>query len=152
MQNYDFRPAEPSDAKAIHELIVQSITQLGVLDHQHCAQTLSDLCLAVEVDDIAESIADGDTVWLAVQQQAICGVATMDRHGEILHFYVSPLHSGQNLGRALLAAVQLSAREQGLSHIMLATTHSARGFFRGQGFIPTRPDFAEWLEKPLQQH
>ncbi|QZA79685.1 GNAT family N-acetyltransferase [Deefgea piscis] len=152
MQNYDFRPALACDAKAIHALIVQSITQLGVLDHQHCAQTLSDLYHTINAEDIAESINDGGTVWLAVQQQIICGVAAMDRHGEILHFYVSPQHSGQNLGRALLAALQLSAREQGLSHIMLVTTHSARGFFRGQGFIPTRPDFAEWLEKPLQQH
>ena len=52
----------------------------------------------------------------------------------------------------LLAAVELSARDMGLSHIMLATTLTARAFFRAHGFIPTRPDFAEWLEKPLQQH
>lgn len=152
ISSVDFRPAKLDDAAAISELIHASIVQLCQLDHQNQPLELADQLSEFSVDELSEFLSDANTGWLAVQGEKLLGFASLSPAGEIQHFYIAPemIHCG--LGSALLAALELSAREQGLGHIMLATTQSARGFFRARGFIPTRPDYAEWLEKPLMQH
>ena len=152
MSSFDFRLAELDDAAAIIELIHASITQLCELDHQNQPVELADQLSEFTIDELSEFLSEANTCWLVLQNEQLLGVASINPIGEIRHFYIAPKFIHNGIGSALLAALELSAREQGLGHIMLATTNSARGFFRARGFIPTRPDYAEWLEKPLQRH
>ena len=147
-----FRPATLEDAESITQLIAKSITELCELDHRHDPTELADWLSDIDTARIAECIDENTIHVLAVQDKKHVGFAAMNWQGEIQFFYVAPKQIGQGVGSALLAALELAAREHGLNPIMLATTQSARGFFRLRGFIPTRPDYAEWLEKPLQQH
>jgi len=146
------RPATLEDAEGIAELIRKSITALCDLDHQNEPNQLADWLSDIDTDRIAECIDENSIQVLALLGKKRVGFAAMNWQGEIQFFYVAPKQIGQGIGSALLAELELAAREHGLNPIMLATTHSARGFFRLRGFIPTRPDYAEWLEKPLQHH
>ncbi|MGL4995177.1 MAG: GNAT family N-acetyltransferase [Deefgea sp.] len=147
-----FRPATLEDAEGIAELIANSITALCELDHQGDANEIADWLSHTTTESMAEYIDEDAIQYIVLQGKKRLGFAAMNWQGEIQSFYIEPKHIGEGLGTALLAALELAAREQGLNHIMVATTHSARVFFRTHGFIPTRPDYAEWLEKPLQHH
>ncbi|QZA79138.1 GNAT family N-acetyltransferase [Deefgea tanakiae] len=147
-----FRPANAEDAEAIAELIRQSITELCDLDHQHNEAELADWLTDINTEAITDCTENSSVQYLALLGKKRVGFASMNWQGEIVHLYVAPKQTQNGIATALLAALELAAREHGFNPIMVATTHSARGFFRTRGFIPTRPDYAEWLEKPLQQH
>lgn len=147
-----FRPATAEDAEDIAELIAKSITDLCDLDHQHEPDELADWLSDIDTASIAECIDENSIHFVALQGKKRVGFAAMNWQGEIQFLYVAPKQIGQGIASALLAALELAAREHGLNPIMVATTLSARGFFRLRGFIPTRADYTEWLEKPLQQH
>ena len=147
-----FRPATLEDAEAIAELISKSITELCDLDHQNNETELADWLADIHTKAFVECIEENAIQYLALLGKKHVGFAAMNWQGEIVHLYVAPKQTQNGIATALLAALELAAREHGFNPIMVATTHSARGFFRTRGFIPTRPDYAEWLEKPLQQH
>ncbi|WP_027468101.1 GNAT family N-acetyltransferase [Deefgea rivuli] len=148
---FDIRTATDADAAAISALLCDTITQSCVADHEGEPETIADWLSELTPEHLREHLHQG-THWLATKQNLVIGYAALDDDGELSALYIAPAHQHSGIGKHLLAAVELSARDMGLSHIMLATTLTGRGFFRAQGFIPTRPDYAEWLEKPLQQH
>ena len=150
--SFQIRPATPDDAPVISALLNNCITQSCMADHEGDTDTITDWLSTLTPEHIREDLHRVPCHWLATQNNAIIGFAALDARGELTQLYVAPAQQHCGIGKHLLAAVELSARDLGLSHIMLATTLTGRGFFRAQGFIPTRPDYAEWLEKPLQRH
>lgn len=146
------RPATLEDAEEIAALIQKSITQLCDLDHQNNEDEIADWLNGINAEQIAESLVDNSIHFLAMRGKKVVGFAAMNWRGEIVHFYVAPKHTLTGIATMLLAALELAAKEYGYNPITVATTQSARRFFRTRGFIPTRPDYAEWLEKPLQHH
>jgi N-acetylglutamate synthase-like GNAT family acetyltransferase len=149
---FHIRPATPDDAPAISALLCDTIMQSCMADHEGDVDAIADWLGDATPAHILEHLENAACHWLATQNNDIIGFAALDERGELTQLYVAPAQQHCGVGKHLLAAVELSARDMGLSHIMLATTLTGRGFFRAQGFIPTRPDYAEWLEKPLQRH
>ena len=150
--NFHIRPATIDDAPAISALLCAVVTQSCEADHEGEAEAIADWLSGFTPARLLEQLHNTSCHWLATQQDRVVGYAALDARGELTQLYVAANSQQQGIGIMLLTAVELSARDMGLSHIMLATTLTARAFFRAHGFIPTRPDFAEWLEKPLQQH
>ena len=113
------RPANASDAKAIHSLVDEHARQQLLLDRP--------------IEEITEEIND---FFVAEQDGTVIGCCQLDAYNrklaEIRSFVVSPENRGEGAGKALVAAALARAREKGVTEVMAITSEDA--FFKKIGF------------------
>ena len=111
-----------------------------------------------------EQMADADTtVWIARDAGAAVACGALRRHGdgigEVKRMYTLPSHRGQHIGGDILAQIEVRAREEGLTQLVLETGHVhdaawrvyERGGFTRCGPVLDYPlsDYSIFYEKSL---
>lgn len=132
----EIRDATIEDAEVACEVTRRSITDLSVADHKNNATVLALWLSNKTRDNFAAWIAhQGNSVLVAVEQGIIVGVGAPSDVGEITLNYVSPDARFRGVSRALLAALENRAMQQGNSRCKLTSTETAHRFYRDSGYI-----------------
>ena len=134
--NLTIRRAAPSDAPVACEVVRRSITELCVEDHRGDASTLT-LWLAnkTQANFTRWIHADHLTAFVAEKAGHVAGFGLLDRGGSIALLYVSPDVRFEGVSKALLAAMEDTARSAGVRTLTLDSTATARRFYEGSGYV-----------------
>ena len=132
------RRAEPRDAEAAVDVVRRSITELCGADHKGDPDTLGKWLSNKTPRHFLGWLENRDNFCaVAVEGDAILGVALINRGGEISLFYLAPNVQRRGIGRALYAALEEQARKWELESLHLNSTVGARAFYEALGFEPT---------------
>ena len=130
------RDARSEDAPAACEVLRRSIVELCAADHRNdpaiLARWLSNKTSEIVASWIAQS---GNSVLLAVENGSILAVGSVTDTGKITLNYVSPDARFRGVSRALLRALEARAAERGNIKCTLASTETARRFYRANGYV-----------------
>lgn len=107
----------------------ERVKRLSLPSYRYHGDDLDDL--TVMVAQSGESLA-GVGAWMRARLADLPD----GRTGLLLHgLYVHPDSMGRGIGRALLAAAQRDARDQGLDGLLVKAQADARGFFERRGLL-----------------
>jgi GNAT superfamily N-acetyltransferase len=135
MADVQIREACAADAAAACAVLRRSIAELCAADHNNDPAFLHGWLANKTPDNVAAWISDpGNVVYVAVDGEAIAGVASMSKDGRISLNYVSPDARFKGVSKALLAALERKAAELGLTHCRLESTKTARRFYEAAGY------------------
>ena len=137
------RPAGPTDAGAIAEILVSSwdATYRGLIPDE----VIDRLTVDARTEQWAEAIAAGRTVLLDEDDHGVAGFCSVaprtagpDPAGEITALYVAPGRTGQGHGSRLLRSALGWMRERGCGEAVvwvLASNGGARAFYEATGWV-----------------
>ena len=80
--------------------------------------------------------ADENLSFVAVAGSRVCGFALLQREGFLRLLYVAPEARLQGVSKAMLAAVEDTARSLGLAELKLESSYTARDFYAARGYEP----------------
>lgn len=146
MTSHLIRPATSGDAKAITALAIRSKAFWGY------SEAFMDACreeLTVSPEKIA---SDRFLIFVLEREELLLGyyaLETLEEHTlEIDALFIEPDHMGQGLGKALMAHVKQTAKEQGVTSLIVQSDPFAERFYlaaggtrvgsRASGSIPDR--------------
>ncbi len=128
------RDAVPEDATAACETMRRSIAELCILDHHHDPVVLG-RWLANKTPDILKSwIKPGNSLLVAVENDAVLAVGCVTDAGEITLNYVSPDARFRGVSSALLDALENRAKSRRNERCTLTSTETARRFYLARGY------------------
>ena len=132
----NIRNAAPADAAAACEVIRTSIAELCAADHHNDPEILGRWLANKTPENLAAWIADTDASMLvAVRDDVVLAVGAVRNDGEITLNYVSPAARFRGASSALLAALEMRAKEHGNTHCKLLSTETARRFYLNRGYL-----------------
>src|SRR5579883_1272013 len=136
----EIRRARMSDAETICALLRRSIIELCVADHRDDPAIL-DAWLANKIpDNVRRWIERPDNnLFVAAEGDDILAVGCVTDAGEISLNYVSPDARFRGVSKAMLAALEATARERGAERSTLVSTETARRFYRSAGYVEQAP-------------
>ena len=136
----EIRQATIEDAPAACEVLRRSIVELCIADH-HNNPAILERWLANKTPGIVASwIANpGNMMLVAVGDGVILGVGSVTGAGEITLNYVSPDARFHGVSKAVIAALEERAMQQGNARCHLLSTETARGFYHRVGYIEDGP-------------
>ncbi len=135
MADVQIREACAADATAACAVLRRSIVELCAADHNNDPAFLHGWLANKTPDNVAAWISDpGNVVYVAVDGEAITGVASMSKDGRISLNYVSPDARFKGVSKALLAALERQAAALGLTQCRLESTKTARRFYEAAGY------------------
>jgi GNAT superfamily N-acetyltransferase len=135
MADVHIREARAADAAAACEVLRRSIIELCEADHQNDPAFLQGWLANKTPENVAAWIADpGNVILVAVEGDALAGVASMSKDGRISLNYVSPDARFKGVSKALLAALERKAAALGLAQCRLESTKTARRFYEAAGY------------------
>jgi GNAT superfamily N-acetyltransferase len=131
----EIRDAVPEDAPAACRVMRRSITELCIADHRNdpdiLARWLSNKTPKVFLSWLARP---DNSLLVAVEDGRILGVGGVTDAGEINLNYVSPDARFRGVSRTMLSALEARAVERGNVCCTLASTETARHFYRAAGY------------------
>jgi GNAT superfamily N-acetyltransferase len=132
------RQALPQDAQAACQVLRRSITELCVADH-HNDPAILNQWLANKTPAIIESWIrnPANTMLVAVEGDTVLAVGLVRGLGEIEVNYVSPDARFRGVSRALMQAMETTAKAQGATVCTLISTETARRFYHAIGYVET---------------
>ena len=117
------RQAVPADAEAMSKVLIASITELCVADHQGNPDRLASWLANKTPEGVAAWFANPEnTILVAERNGEIAACGAFNRSREINLNYVSPKHRFAGLSRALLAAMEAAL---GPGEVTLTSTRTA---------------------------
>ena len=130
------RNATPEDAAAACHVLRESISRLCVADHRNDPAILN-AWLANKTPEIVAAWAaqNGNSLLLAVEDDAVLAVGSVTDAGEITLNYVAPVARFRGVSRALLRALEARAAERGNNRCTLTSTETAHRFYRSAGYV-----------------
>ena len=131
----EIRQATIEDAPAACEVLRRSIVELCIADH-HNDPAILERWLANKTPGVVASwIANpGNMMLVAVGDGVILGVGSVTGAGEITLNYVSPDARFHGVSKAVIAALEERAMQQGNARCHLLSTETARGFYHRAGY------------------
>jgi GNAT superfamily N-acetyltransferase len=130
------RLATPEDAEAACNVLRRSIVELCQLDHRGDQGVIEHWLSNKTAENVRAWIsAANNIVLVAVDDEAILGVAAMTRSGCVTLNYVRPESRFEGVSKALLTSLEREARMLGLSALTLSSTKTAERFYRAAGFV-----------------
>jgi GNAT superfamily N-acetyltransferase len=155
LKSMEIRDARLEDAAEACAVIRRSILELCGLDHQHDPAILERWLANKTPDQVAGWIGRSDhPVVVVTEADAIVAVGAVRSSGEITLNYVSPDARFRGLSRALLAELELRARQFGAEACTLNSTETARRFYRSAGYVeqgPPKPGFRADVVYPMSK-
>jgi GNAT superfamily N-acetyltransferase len=132
----DIRPARSADAAEVCQVLRQSIAELCDADH-HNDPAILNRWLANKTPEIVATWIDDPEghMFVALENGAIVGVASMNAAGEITLNYVSPDARFRGVSKALLARLETEAAELGHMHCTLTSTVTAQRLYVSAGYL-----------------
>jgi len=130
------RDARAEDAAAACLVLRRSIIELCHADHGNDPARLAQWLRNKTPEIVASWIATpGNSVLLAVEEEAILGVGAVTDTGRITLNYVSPDARFRGVSRALVTALEERARARGNASCTLSSTETARRFYHALGYV-----------------
>jgi len=116
---------------------------VAALNETLLALTPREFCHHLTVEQMA---GDDTTLFVAREDGAVVAMGALKRHGEgvgeVKRMYTLPAYQGLGLGGQILAEIEITARREGLTRLVLETGNNfdaaARVYARG-GFSPCGP-------------
>jgi GNAT superfamily N-acetyltransferase len=132
------RDATPEDAPAACDTVHRSITELCTADHANDPGILQRWLANKTPENLVAWITrPGNSVLVAVENNTLLAVGSVTDQGEITLNYVSPDARFRGVSRAMLAALEVRARERGNTRCTLTSTETARRFYETAGYVQT---------------
>jgi GNAT superfamily N-acetyltransferase len=91
-------------------------------------------------------------LWVAELRERVVGFTTLERDGRIGMLYVAGEAQRRGIGRALLAAAESEAREQGLARLYAEASRFSRGTFEKAGFEKVGFEVVERRGERFEHH
>ncbi|KOX98401.1 GNAT family N-acetyltransferase [Pseudomonas nunensis] len=135
--NNEIRPANPQDAAAISQVIIQSLRQSNAQDYS------AEIIAQVETSFSTESILlllSQRQVFVATLDHQVVATASLD-HDIIRSVFVAPDHQGSGIGRQLMTTLQSVARDANIKILRVPSSITAEGFYLKLGFQKIRDEF-----------
>ena len=127
------RPAQIADADHAIDVVRRSIQELCDLDHRGDSATLSIWLGNKTADNMRQWIAAG-TVFVAVEDARITGVAAVRSDGHVLLNYVAPEARFQGASKCLMQGIEVWASGRGIKWLTLDSTATALRFYLSTGW------------------
>jgi GNAT superfamily N-acetyltransferase len=133
---FTIRRAIASDAPGACDAVRRSIIELCIEDHQGDGATL-DAWLANKTEAHFTRWIDSDRHVAVVAEGAgtVVGFGLLNRAGVVALLYVAPEGRFQGVSKALLAAMEDSARSIGVRTLTLDSSATARRFYEQAGYV-----------------
>jgi hypothetical protein len=126
------RPAMVSDAEAMSDVLVASITALCIADHQNMPDTMSRWLANKSPDGVRQWFANPQNrLFVAERDGALAAAGGINTARQVILNYVSPEHRFAGVSTALLAAMEAAL---GPGEATLDSTATARRFYRARGW------------------
>jgi len=136
----EIRDAVADDAPAACAVLRRSIAELCAADHANDPTILAQWLVNKTPDIVASWIAQpGNSLLVAIEQDAILAVGAVTDAGEITLNYVSPDARFRGVSRALLGALEARAAARGNARCTLISTGTARCFYLARGYVTDGP-------------
>ncbi|MFJ2682170.1 GNAT family N-acetyltransferase [Pseudomonas sp. NPDC087342] len=135
--NTEIRPANPQDAAAISQVIIQSLRQSNAQDYS------AEIIAQVETSFSTESILlllSQRQVFVATLDHQVVATASLD-HDIIRSVFVAPDHQGSGIGRQLMTTLQSIANDANIKILRVPSSITAEGFYLKLGFQKIRDEF-----------
>lgn len=150
------RRARFSDAAAACEVMRRSIVGLCSADHHDDPVILDQWLASKTPENVTAWIADvGNRVYVAVDDtNTVLAVGAVRTDGEITLNYVSPDVRFRGVSRAMLAQLEVTARDFGHDSVRLISTETARPFYLAAGYEqvgPPQGKFGTTSSYPMQK-
>jgi GNAT superfamily N-acetyltransferase len=130
------RDAVAADAAAACEVVRASIAGLCVADHHNDPEILKRWLASKTPENLAAWIADpGASMLLALEGDVLLAVGAIRNDGEITLNYVSPAARFRGASAALLAALEMRAKERGNTDCKLLSTETVHRFYLNRGYL-----------------
>ncbi|WP_170381909.1 GNAT family N-acetyltransferase [Ruegeria atlantica] len=127
------RRATVFDVFDLSRVLIRSITQLCVADHQNDPQAIEQWVADKDPATIRGWIIDGAGIWLAEHAGQTAAVGGL-RGAEITLLYIDPDHGGHGIGAALLNRLEQEVIASGHSEARLEATRTAQAFYERYGW------------------
>lgn len=139
--SFDIRPAVPTDAAAVCDVLRRSIVECCVQDHRNDPDILA-AWLGNKHPAMVTSWFESPTNHALVAVQGgsegnagqVVGVALLTEAGKLALCYLLPEAQRQGAGGALLHRVEERAVGLGIKTLYLHSTATAEAFFAGRGY------------------
>lgn len=130
------RDAAPEDADAACHVLRESISRLCVADHGNDLAIMKAWLANKTPETVAAwATQKGNSLLLAVEDDAVLGVGSVTDAGAITLNYVAPDARFRGVSRALLSALEARAVGRGNTRCTLISTETAHRFYRSAGYI-----------------
>ena len=141
----ELRRASISDAEAACVVHRRSIMELCEADHRGDPAILEAWLASKTPENYRHWIERPDNnLLVAAEGDAILAVGCVTDAGEITVNYVSPDARFRGVSKAMLAALEATARERGAEICTLFSTETARGFYLSAGYVEQGPGGTFW--------
>ncbi len=136
----EIRRATQSDAAAMCQVVIASITDLCTDDHHNDPHLLG-LWLANKTPEVVAGwIANAANINLvAVDQQPVIAAGCVTSTGVIVLNYVAPTHRFRGVSSAMLGRLEGIARQLGHVVCSLESTSTAHSFYSHHGYTDDGP-------------
>ncbi|MBO9453393.1 GNAT family N-acetyltransferase [Tropicibacter sp. R16_0] len=137
-QGQRVRPATVFDVFDMSRVLIRSITELCVADHQGDPDRIAAWTANKSPEGIRQWLSGTHDLWVAELEGQVCGVGATSPEGAVSVLYVDPSAVGRGVGTALLAQAEQHLREAGHHKATLDSTATARGFYLRHGWAEDR--------------
>jgi len=129
------RPFRPDDAQAFLE--VHHAAVRGTAAGDYPASVIDAWAPAILESHVERVKADRTSIRiLALHHDEIVGIGEIvPDKGELRACYVSPLHGGQGIGRAIVGELEVIARSKGALSLWLDSSLTAEAFYESLGYV-----------------
>jgi GNAT superfamily N-acetyltransferase len=134
--NPEIRRARPEDAVSACSVLRRSISECCTEDHRNDAVILA-AWLGNKTPETVESwfLSPQNHSLVAIRNNEIVGVAMLTRAGKIVLCYVAPEVRFTGIGKALLEALELQAKQWGHTTLHVVSTVTAKSFYLRNGYV-----------------
>jgi GNAT superfamily N-acetyltransferase len=135
--NPEIRTARPDDAVSACSVLRRSISECCTEDHRNDEVILA-AWLGNKTPETVESwfLSPQNYSLVATRKNEVVGVAMLTRAGKIVLCYVDPEVRFTGIGKALLQALELQARQWGHTALHVVSTVTAKSFYLRNGYVP----------------
>jgi GNAT superfamily N-acetyltransferase len=136
----EIRAAVPSDADAICQVLIRSISELCVADHQNDPAILTAWLKNETTASVLAWIANpGTALLVATEDGRILSVGGVANNGTITLNYVSPDARFRGITKAMLTALEAPAAALGNSVCTLESTKTALQLYISASYVESCP-------------
>jgi putative acetyltransferase len=142
------RAYQPTDLDAVIAIFLGAIREIASRDY---ASAQIDAWAQVDRESWALRRLSRPT-WVAIIDQLPVGFADLEPNGHLDMMFVHPAHQRAGIASALLNAIEIAARAQGLSEIFTEASITARPFFERRGFSIVTAQLVEKRGRHLRNY
>jgi len=142
------RAYQPTDLDAVIAIFLGAIREIASRDY---ASAQIDAWAQVDRESWALRRLSRPT-WVAIIDQLPVGFADLEPNGHLYMMFVHPAHQRAGIASALLNAIEIAARAQGLSEIFTEASITARAFFERRGFSIVTAQLVEKRGRHLRNY